>query len=288
MARYHINSKGEAGKCSATQGKCPFGGDANHYDSPEKAQQAFELSMASSTVAPVAKKAVARRPAPPEEGDEVKIHHDAALFDNTYAPYQGQTGTVLESHGSSYTVMFADTAILRMPHEVVLSLPQNRFKPEEWGGFQKQDLEWDAKATEQVVRGWPAWKNASDESIRKQVDSMRQSWETRARTEPAKSYEENVPMRLIPVGSKVHAPFSKGDPYKQVGRPVVNEKDDRGTPTDVAGRYWDGVQWDYVSGDTLFKTGRVEDGKALAPAWKEENRRAAELAAWREAYSTRD
>ena len=49
----------------------------------------------------------------------MRIHFDAALFDNTFGPYAGQEGTVLEDHGSSYTVVFADTAIIKMPHEVV-------------------------------------------------------------------------------------------------------------------------------------------------------------------------
>jgi hypothetical protein len=47
MAKFHINSKGEAGKCFAVQGGCPFGGEASHYPSEENARTAFELSMAS-------------------------------------------------------------------------------------------------------------------------------------------------------------------------------------------------------------------------------------------------
>ena len=46
MAKYHINDKGEAGICTATQGGCPFGGDAQHYSSAELARSAYELSMA--------------------------------------------------------------------------------------------------------------------------------------------------------------------------------------------------------------------------------------------------
>lgn len=62
MAKYHINEKGVPGQCSA-QYVCPFGGAAQHYASPEIAQKAFELSMASATV-PEAQKKSAPVPAP--------------------------------------------------------------------------------------------------------------------------------------------------------------------------------------------------------------------------------
>jgi hypothetical protein len=44
MAKFHINGKGEAGKCTATQGGCPFGGDEKHYPTPEAAREAYEKS----------------------------------------------------------------------------------------------------------------------------------------------------------------------------------------------------------------------------------------------------
>jgi hypothetical protein len=42
---FHINSKGEAGKCKATQGGCPFGDSDQHYATAAEAQQAFEQSQ---------------------------------------------------------------------------------------------------------------------------------------------------------------------------------------------------------------------------------------------------
>lgn len=45
MAKFHINSKGETGKCHAKQGGCPFGGESDHYPSAVIARQAFENSM---------------------------------------------------------------------------------------------------------------------------------------------------------------------------------------------------------------------------------------------------
>jgi len=46
---FHINpSTGEAGKCSATKGGCPFGSAEDHYSSPEAARNAFEETQAGS------------------------------------------------------------------------------------------------------------------------------------------------------------------------------------------------------------------------------------------------
>jgi hypothetical protein len=48
--RYHINPKtGEPGKCSAKNGGCPFGGENEHYTSPEAAREAFEADNSAST-----------------------------------------------------------------------------------------------------------------------------------------------------------------------------------------------------------------------------------------------
>jgi len=43
MAKYHVNPKtGNPGRCSASEGNCPFGEDAIHYDSVEAAREGFE------------------------------------------------------------------------------------------------------------------------------------------------------------------------------------------------------------------------------------------------------
>lgn len=58
MGKYHVNGKGEPGLCKA-QFSCPFGGIQDHYDSPEVARAAFEVSMttedSSQVVEPVKK-----------------------------------------------------------------------------------------------------------------------------------------------------------------------------------------------------------------------------------------
>lgn len=48
MAKFHINGKGEAGKCSAQNGKCPFGGEAEHFTSLEAARKHFEQEQSGS------------------------------------------------------------------------------------------------------------------------------------------------------------------------------------------------------------------------------------------------
>ena len=44
MAKYHINSRGEAGLCRAEK-NCPFGDDSVHFSTAEDARKAFELKM---------------------------------------------------------------------------------------------------------------------------------------------------------------------------------------------------------------------------------------------------
>lgn len=60
MIKWHINDKGEVGRCSATKGKCPFGGASgleNHYSSREEAEKFVASSMAGfSTLGTSSKK----------------------------------------------------------------------------------------------------------------------------------------------------------------------------------------------------------------------------------------
>lgn len=57
MAKFHINAAGEAGSCSATKGNCPFGGEADHFTSPEAAREAFESKMSGSSLTSLEKQA---------------------------------------------------------------------------------------------------------------------------------------------------------------------------------------------------------------------------------------
>jgi hypothetical protein len=49
MTKFHINTKGEPGSCSATINSCPYGGPNEHYDSKETARSAYEKTMAEVT-----------------------------------------------------------------------------------------------------------------------------------------------------------------------------------------------------------------------------------------------
>lgn len=40
--KFHVNGKGEPGKCSAQEGNCPFGGSDDHYPSEEAAREGYE------------------------------------------------------------------------------------------------------------------------------------------------------------------------------------------------------------------------------------------------------
>lgn len=45
MAKYHVNDKGEPGKCGALKGKCPFGGEKDHHENEAAARAAYEAKM---------------------------------------------------------------------------------------------------------------------------------------------------------------------------------------------------------------------------------------------------
>lgn len=48
--KFHINGKGEPGRCSAQHGGCPFGGENEHYVTKEGASVAYERSMADGSI----------------------------------------------------------------------------------------------------------------------------------------------------------------------------------------------------------------------------------------------
>ena len=56
-AKYHINFKGETGSCRARFGKCPFGGENEHFDSEAEARAAYEKTMLDQVIAIGARKA---------------------------------------------------------------------------------------------------------------------------------------------------------------------------------------------------------------------------------------
>lgn len=67
MAKFHVNDEGIPGVCTA-QIQCRFGGDAQHYATPEIAQKAYELSMASQSIPEPQKKAPAQSVKMPTSG----------------------------------------------------------------------------------------------------------------------------------------------------------------------------------------------------------------------------
>lgn len=44
MSKFHVNPAGEPGVCTATR-QCPFGGEENHFDTPEAARSSYEEKM---------------------------------------------------------------------------------------------------------------------------------------------------------------------------------------------------------------------------------------------------
>lgn len=90
MSKYHINAKGEPSKCRAWIGKCPFGGDSDHHETPEKARDAFEKSMTSANTPEPLKKVEQTKPAfeyyeenvdKDENGNVVSLGFEHHLYD---------------------------------------------------------------------------------------------------------------------------------------------------------------------------------------------------------------
>lgn len=56
---FHVNGKGEPGKCTAQPGRCPFGGLEDHHATVEEARLAYEDAMGPELIPPVRTKKAA-------------------------------------------------------------------------------------------------------------------------------------------------------------------------------------------------------------------------------------
>jgi hypothetical protein len=226
--KFHVNNAGEAGQCRATQGGCPFGGDAQHYDNPDSARKAFELSMAASQLPEASKKTVA-----------------------------------------------------------IELTPEEQYSPEKYGGFTYKEVVFDDKARrarwvhfyKQNARTSRTTMEGVDEAASSSFWREKRDWENMARTEPARSFELNVPIRLVPSGSEVLIGYSWDQSSRLVGVPVDNGDGH------VVGKYRDiANEWDYVEQNTSFDLARVPSDKKVSPRWFAANTKAANLKAAREQY----
>jgi hypothetical protein len=258
MAKFHVNDKGESGQCRAEKGGCPFGGEAQHYSSPEIARQAYELSMAGEQIATIKK-------APSE-----KVVKAAEKLKETLDERLGRNN--------------------RPPH---LPLSREDYDPALHEGFEYDEVFYDeAKRRKDMIarveRRFP-YETNTEETVRKWMNSDLQHWLRAARFEKAKSFEKNVPIRVIPTGSKVEVTQHttnrySNKAYRPVGRPVEVE----GTGQ-IVGRYRDSMnEWDYVEPDTTFNLGHVDSDKKIDSHWDAENLAAKRLAMVRGVYTQTD
>lgn len=170
------------------------------------------------------------------------------------------------------------------PVEQDFSTLRANWDPAANDGLQFDDVYFDAeKIRADLLANSPWAQRAVEEGdtspIDQYIEDRRTSWEARARTEPAKSYEKGVPIRLLPVGSEVYVKWLARDgrnPYKRVGKPVNNGDIDGTGVDDIVGKYQDGYgQWDYVSADTTFDLGHVPREKKTDNLFRAANERAA-------------
>jgi hypothetical protein len=94
--KFHVNSKGEAGRCSAQSGGCPFGGESEHYSNPENAQKAYE-NLQKSQVAP----AITRTSVDPAS----LTHHSTTKTSTQIAEIPGDEMTKEELNLYAYSIV---------------------------------------------------------------------------------------------------------------------------------------------------------------------------------------
>lgn len=111
MAKYHINGKGVPAICRATQGRCPYGGEGEHYDTHEEAQKAADKKNAGENGV-LAGIGNLRRPGEPIhisnfkqsmdsfKGKDVRVSYDGKEFEGvvegSYLSDKGAAGLLIK------------------------------------------------------------------------------------------------------------------------------------------------------------------------------------------------
>lgn len=232
MSKFHINEKGEPGKCSA-EVACPFGSDDNHYPSPEVARQAYEESNAHQQVPTVSKK-IAKFLRGGSKKDDLAI---------TLENYNRQD--------------FDD-----LPYDDVTYDEEHR-----------------ADKMRRVVAD--SYKKISrserEEIVQKKIQEQRARWYRMAETEPAVSYQRQVPLRLVPVGTDIMGDDGNGG-RKVIGRVEAPSEDEyanfSATYSDLDGTMH------YVDPHHPVDVGVVEetDSKKSWGVWERQQKHALRLA----------
>lgn len=250
MSKFHLNDKGEAGQCRAEKGGCPFGGEAQHYSSTEKARTAYEASMAAEQIPSTVKKTATTRDGNTFRPETPKLplsreDFDPALHDDF-----------------EYDDVFFD---------------EQNVREEAYLGSTASESH-DPVAEDHLL-----------EMAQMAVDRKRATWENAARTEPATQFEKNVPLRLIPAYStvQIQARTESGGRIegqkvtRPIGQPVFDEDEDR-----WIGRYVNAYnEWQNAEAEDTFDTEHVPFTGTLNPNWEEENDIAKRLATVRAVYS---
>jgi hypothetical protein len=167
--------------------------------------------------------------------------------------------------------------------------PEEQFSPEKYGGFSYKEVVFDDKARrakwthffKENARRSRLTMEGVPEHVSDSVRREKEEWENLARTEPARSFEKRVPIRLVPTGSEVmlRNGYAYGKSQGVVGVPVDNGEGH------VVGKYRDiANQWDYVEPQTAFDLAQVPSDKKVSPRWFAANTKAANLKAAREQY----
>lgn len=122
MSKFHSGPNGP-GKCSATEGRCPFGGDSgqeNHFDSMQEAEKAFENSNADNAIPKLSKsskkeksKKVFNRSYSQEEINSIKERYPA-----TVVLEPGKYVVFEEGEGAQYSTLDYDEKFVHSTYNV--------------------------------------------------------------------------------------------------------------------------------------------------------------------------
>lgn len=189
MSKYHVNDNGEAGKCRATIIRCPFGGDAQHYSTPEIARLSYELSNASKQIPKTSKKE-SKRSRERNQSSAEPVKASTVRKTVTRSNYNHE-----EFEGLAYdqVVFDREKRIADAKAEIKNESPK----------ISRSQLEANAKS---------------------RVDSEYAAWNRRARSTPVKNGEKKVPIRLVPKGTQIVG--SDGKTVVGVVDDPVKRKDD--------------------------------------------------------------
>lgn len=242
MSKFHVNLKGEPGKCRVVSGRCPFGSPEEHHNSKEDARAAFEKTHAND-VLPEAVKKTSRR----------ERKKQTASFQEAFKNYDPN-----EYEGLRFSDVVFDQEFSENQNRVAVK--------KRYPGLSRSDIE-----------------DAVQIRVKKDFDT----WKRKARTEPAKPFETNVPMRLIPIGTEIVGRDSSGNAEVIATVSGLEPRHDVADYLGVVTPTSESLENSYHEANAGLDVGAIPESSSvdLSAVWERENSWAEKLQRNREKYA---